>query len=42
MTFGLLFGMFPEAMTHTDLLLSNLFVLFAFRRLISLHSKIKY
>ena len=40
MTFGLLFGMFPQAMKHSDLLLSNLFVLFALRRLISLHSKL--
>jgi len=40
MTFGLLFGMFPEAMRYSDLLLSNLFVLFALRRLISLHSKL--
>ncbi|WP_405574708.1 DUF6427 family protein [Winogradskyella sp. Asnod2-B02-A] len=40
MTFGLLFGMFPEAMTHLDLLLSTLFILFALRRLISLHSKL--
>ena len=40
MTLGLLFGMFPEAMTHLDLLVSNLFVIFALRRLISLHSKL--
>ncbi|MFC0603395.1 DUF6427 family protein [Winogradskyella pulchriflava] len=40
MTFGLLFGMFPQALKHMDLLLSNLFVLFALRRLISLHSNI--
>ena len=40
MTFGLLLGMFPEAMTHFDLLLSNLFVFFALRRLISLHTKL--
>ncbi len=40
MTFGLLFGMFPQAMKYSDLLLSNLFVLFALRRLISLHSKL--
>ena len=40
MTFGLLFGMLPEAMTHFDLLLSNLFILFALRRLISLHSNL--
>jgi len=40
MTFGLLFGLFPEAMTNSDLLLSNLFIIFALRRLISLHSKL--
>ena len=41
MTFGLLLGMFPKAMTYIDLLLANLFILFALRRLISLHSKIE-
>ena len=41
MTFGLLLGMFPQAMTYSDLLLANLFVLFALRRLISLHSKLE-
>ncbi|WP_458628193.1 DUF6427 family protein [Winogradskyella sp. PC D3.3] len=40
MTFGLLFGMFPEAMTHIDILLANLFIVFALRRLISLHSNL--
>lgn len=40
MTFGLLIGMFPEVMTYKDLLLANLFVLFALRRLVSLHSKL--
>ncbi|MUU79050.1 DUF6427 family protein [Winogradskyella endarachnes] len=40
MTFGLLLGIFPEAMAHLDLLLSNLFVFFALRRLISLHTKL--
>ncbi len=40
MTFGLLFGMFPQAMKYSDLLLSNMFVLFALRRLISLNSKV--
>lgn len=40
MTFGLLFGMFPQAMKYSDLLLSNLFVLFSLRRLISLNSKV--
>jgi len=40
MTFGLLFGMFPEALKYSDLLFANLFVLFALRRLISLHSSL--
>ena len=40
MTFGMLFGMFPQAMKYSDLLLSNLFVFFALRRLISLHSNL--
>jgi hypothetical protein len=40
MTFGLLFGMFPEALKYSDLLFSNLFVVFAIRRLISMHSKL--
>lgn len=40
MTFGLLFGMFPQVMKYSDLLLSNMFILFALRRLISLQSKI--
>ncbi|MBU2926795.1 DUF6427 family protein [Winogradskyella psychrotolerans] len=40
MTFGLLFGLFPEAMTRTDILLANLFLIFALRRLISLHSNL--
>lgn len=40
MTFGLLLGMFPEAMIYSDLLLANLFVFFALRRLISLHSNL--
>jgi hypothetical protein len=40
MTFGLLIGMFPEVMIYKDLLLANLFLLFALRRLISLHSKL--
>lgn len=40
MTFGLLFGMFPEVMKYSDLLLSNLFIVFALRRLVSLHSKL--
>ncbi len=40
MTFGLLFGMFPEALKYSDLLFSNLFVFFALRRLISLHTNL--
>ena len=38
MTFGLLFGIFPQAMKYTDILISNLFIFFSIRRLISLHS----
>lgn len=40
MTFGLLFGMFPAVLKYSDLLLSNLFILLALRRLIILHSNI--
>ncbi|MDY2586469.1 DUF6427 family protein [Winogradskyella aquimaris] len=40
MVFGLLLGMIPETLKHLDLLLANLFVLFALRRLISLHSNL--
>ena len=40
MTFGLLFGLFPDAMKHTDLLVASLFIVFALRRLISLHSNL--
>lgn len=40
MTFGLLISMFPEAMKPLDLLLASLFVCFALRRLISLHSRV--
>ncbi|WP_299114812.1 DUF6427 family protein [uncultured Winogradskyella sp.] len=40
MTFGLLFGMFPEALKHSNFLFANLFILFALRRLISLHSNL--
>jgi len=40
MTFGLMFGMFPEALNYLDLLCANLFVLFALRRLISLQSNL--
>ncbi|WP_179317144.1 DUF6427 family protein [Winogradskyella undariae] len=38
--FALLLGIFPEALRHTDLLLSNLFIVFSLRRLISLHTKL--
>ncbi|MBC2843842.1 DUF6427 family protein [Winogradskyella flava] len=38
MTLGLLFGMFPKALGFLDLLLASLFVFFALRRLISLHT----
>lgn len=40
MTFGLLFGMFPQALNYSHFLFANLFVLFALRRLISLHSNL--
>lgn len=40
MTFGLLFAMFPAVLMYLDLLVANLFVLLALRRLISLHSRI--
>ncbi|WP_296315226.1 DUF6427 family protein [Winogradskyella sp. UBA3174] len=40
MTFGLLFALFPEALKYSDLLLSNLFILFALRRIISLHTRV--
>ncbi len=40
MTFGLLFGMFPQVMKYSDLLVASLFVFFALRRLISLHSRL--
>ncbi|WP_422106683.1 DUF6427 family protein [Winogradskyella sp.] len=40
MTFGLLFGMFPEALKYSDLIFANVFVLFAIRRLVSLHSNL--
>lgn len=46
MTFGLLFGLFPEVLKYSNLLFANLFVLFALRRLISLqtnlHTKKKF
>jgi hypothetical protein len=37
--FGLFIASFPQIVLHTDHLLSNLFLLFALRRLISLHSR---
>ncbi|MBO6879940.1 MULTISPECIES: DUF6427 family protein [Winogradskyella] len=40
MTFGLLFAMFPEALRYSDILFANLFVLFALRRIISLHTNL--
>lgn len=40
MTFGLLIGMFPTTLKFSNLLFANLFVLFALRRLISLHSNL--
>lgn len=40
LTFGLLFGLFPEALKYSDLLFANLFVLFALRRLISLQTNL--
>ena len=40
LVFALLLGIFPEALRHTDLLLSNLFIVFSLRRLISLHTKL--
>ncbi|WP_299127958.1 DUF6427 family protein [uncultured Winogradskyella sp.] len=40
LTFGLLVGVFPEIFKHSNLLLANLFVLFALRRIISLHSNV--
>lgn len=40
MTLGLCFFIFPEVLRYLDLLVSNLFVLFALRRLISLQSKL--
>lgn len=40
MTFGLLLAMFPESLRDSNLLVANLFVLFALRRLISLQSNL--
>ncbi|WP_339622678.1 DUF6427 family protein [uncultured Winogradskyella sp.] len=40
MTCGLLFALFPEALKYSDLLVSNLFILFALRRIISLQTRI--
>ena len=39
--FGLFVTLIPESIAQTNLLLSNLFILFALRRLISLHSKLE-
>lgn len=39
MFFALLVGLFPDVFKNTQLIWSNLFVLFAIRRIISLHSK---
>ncbi len=39
--FGLFITLIPESIAQTNLLLSNLFILFALRRLISLHSKLE-
>ena len=40
MTCGLLFALFPEVLKYSDLLVSNLFILFALRRIISLQTRI--
>ena len=40
MTAGLLFGMFPQAMKYSNLIIANLFIVLALRRLLSLHSNI--
>jgi hypothetical protein len=40
MTFGLLLFMFPQTMKYSDLLVANLFVMLALRRLISLQSRL--
>ena len=40
MVFALLFAMFPETLKDSNLLIANVLVLFALRRLISLHSKL--
>lgn len=40
MVFGLLFAIFPETLKYVNLLMANLLVLFALRRLVSLHSKL--
>lgn len=37
--FGLVLGLFPEIIKHSELLWSNVFLLFALRRLFSLHSR---
>lgn len=41
MTLGLAFAIFPETVIHTNMLIANMLVLFALRRLFSLHSKRK-
>ena len=40
MTFGLMFFVFPETLEDINIILASLFILFAMRRLISLHSKL--
>lgn len=40
LVFSLCFLMFPEALLNSKLLFANLFVIFALRRLISMHSKL--
>ena len=40
LTFSLLFALFSDALTNLDLLFSNLFILLALRRIISLHTVI--
>lgn len=37
--FGLVLGLFPEIIKHSELIWSNMFLLFAFRRMFSLHSR---
>ncbi len=40
LSFGLFFGLFPEAMKSSELLLANLFIMLALRRILSLHSRL--